>query len=152
MSPKREQTLLDLIETLKRESAERSMKHALKGTHPDPIEHNTFWLFDKKIDEETEIYRILSFERLLKVYETGQIGIRQTIKWDDPFENFLLKSCVRDQSANLVGLEGTGIAKLSPGATRSRKALPGKCFRIWKFLRCFANTVELSQTGNFLIA
>ncbi|MGC8073704.1 hypothetical protein ACP3W1_24400, partial [Salmonella enterica] len=43
-------------------------------------------------------------------------------------------------------LFGTGIAKLSPGATRSRKALPGKCFRIWKFLRCFANTVELSQT------
>ena len=47
---------------------------------------------------------------------------------------------------------GTGIAKLSPGATQSCKALPGKCFRIWKFLRCFANTVELSQTGNFLIA
>lgn len=55
-------------------------------------------------------------------------------------------------SARRLALLGTGIAKLSPGATRSRKALPGKCFRIWKFLRCFANTVELSQTGNFLIA
>lgn len=49
-------------------------------------------------------------------------------------------------------LIGTGIAKLSPGATRSCKALPGKCFKIWKFLRCFAKTVGLSQTGNFLIA
>ena len=46
----------------------------------------------------------------------------------------------------------TWIAKLSPGATRSRKALPDKRFQIGKFLRCFANTVELSQTGNFLIA
>lgn len=49
-------------------------------------------------------------------------------------------------------VQGTWIAKLSPGATRSRKALPDKRFQIGKFLRCFANTVELSQTGNFLIA
>ncbi len=73
----------------------------------------------------------------------------------NPNSQFTAKLQLDINTINLLPtnlLFGTGIAKLSPGATRSRKALPGKRFRIWKFLRCFANTVELSQTGNFLIA
>jgi hypothetical protein len=105
MNKKRPPSIRELVDTLKEESANRSMQCSVKLTKLDPVEHNIFWLFDNNIDATTEVYRILPFNRLLDVYKTEQVGFRQTIKWDDPFENFLLRSSVRDPSGELLSLE-----------------------------------------------
>ncbi len=41
------------------------------------------------------IYRIISVERLLELFETKQNVLVKPSKWNDPFENFILRSRVR---------------------------------------------------------
>lgn len=41
------------------------------------------------------IYRIVSVERLLQLFQTQQNTLIKPKKWDDPFENFILQSQVR---------------------------------------------------------
>jgi hypothetical protein len=57
-----------------------------------------------KSELDTPIYRIFSFKRLLEMYSTGKLTLVHCSKWDDPFENFLLKCTVRHEDGTLAGL------------------------------------------------
>lgn len=141
MGQKRKASLQDLIDTLKKESANRSRQHLVKQVAPEPIEHNTIWLLDGKIDEATEIYRFLPFTRLRDIYAANQTSFRQTIKWDDPFENFLFKCSLRDSSGNLVSLEE--IAKKWYGQCWT---LEKETDALWRIYSGDKNSVRISTT------
>lgn len=57
------------------------------------------------ISESTKnqsIYRVLPIKRLLDMIKTGKNGLVKPYKWDDPFENFLLKGKLRLASGEFV--------------------------------------------------
>lgn len=48
-----------------------------------------------KQNRHRPIYRIFSYERLIELFETNSNVLVHPALWDDPFENFILKSKVR---------------------------------------------------------
>jgi len=44
------------------------------------------------LDLDTIVYRIISYERLIKSLKTRKFSMVRPSKWDDPFENFLLNA------------------------------------------------------------
>lgn len=48
------------------------------------------------------IYRIVSIERLLQLFETKQNVLVKPRKWEDPFENFILQSQVQLQTGEIA--------------------------------------------------
>ncbi len=53
-------------------------------------------------DLDKPIYRIISLERLLELFVTGQNILVKPALWEDVFENFILKSPVQLQSGEIV--------------------------------------------------
>lgn len=65
----------------------------LKKLHDDAhgnIGRNLIHLSEEDLD--LPIYRIFSFKRLKEILENNELGLVRPRKWDDPFENWLLKS------------------------------------------------------------
>ena len=44
-------------------------------------------------DDPIYIYRIMHIETLLEILNKKRLCLRQPAKWDDPFENYILKKC-----------------------------------------------------------
>lgn len=57
------------------------------------------------IDLDRPIYRVISFERLLEIFENNTNTLVKPGKWDDPFENFILKSKFQFDDGSLVNIE-----------------------------------------------
>lgn len=55
-------------------------------------------LIDKFCDKNRYIYRFLPLERLLEVLHNKQITFVSPVKWNDPFDNFLFKQNINDNS------------------------------------------------------
>lgn len=53
-------------------------------------------------DLNKNIYRIISLSRLKELFKTGQNVLVKPHKWDDPFENFILRSKVRLPTGEIV--------------------------------------------------
>lgn len=51
-----------------------------------------FIFFDDARDADQSVYRIFNIQRLLQVFEYRKLALVKPKKWDDPFENFILKS------------------------------------------------------------
>tara|TARA_R110000823_G_C15790955_1_gene486132 strand:- start:55 stop:834 length:780 start_codon:yes stop_codon:yes gene_type:complete len=51
---------------------------------------NLIFLTDEQLDKN--IYRIFSFDRLTQLFNEQKLTLVKPKKWDDPFENFILKS------------------------------------------------------------
>ena len=47
------------------------------------------------------LYRIISLERLFQLFRSGKNALVHPSKWDDPYENLILKSKVRDRLGNI---------------------------------------------------
>jgi Protein of unknown function (DUF2971) len=56
----------------------------------------------KESDLDRNIYRIISIQRLEELFETGENILVKTYKWEDPFENFILRSKVKLPSGEIV--------------------------------------------------
>lgn len=54
---------------------------------------NLIFLTEEQLDKN--IYRIFSFDRLTEMFNERKITLLKPKKWDDPFENFILKSIGR---------------------------------------------------------
>ncbi len=54
---------------------------------------------------DAPIYRVYSKSRLLELLKTNKNGLVRPKKWDDPFENFFLRSTVESPTGELVTLE-----------------------------------------------
>lgn len=53
-------------------------------------------------DLDRYIYRIVSLERLKELFKTGNNVLVKPRKWEDPFENFILRSKVRLTSGEII--------------------------------------------------
>jgi len=63
--------------------------------------HNyVFFKNDKEVDKP--IFRVFSIERLLETYTKKALVLVKPKKWDDPFENFILKSKAKLQTGEQV--------------------------------------------------
>jgi len=56
----------------------------------------------EKENLDKEIYRIISLPRLEELFKTSRNVLVKPYKWEDPFENFILKSKVRMPSGEIV--------------------------------------------------
>ena len=61
---------------------------------------NYLHLSDKELD--SYIYRIVSIDRLIEIYKVKENALVKPSAWDDPFENFILKSKVRQLSGEII--------------------------------------------------
>lgn len=60
------------------------------------MKRNALNFEDFSFDEEDDpiyIYRIMHIESLLEILNQKKLCLRQPAKWDDPFENYILKKC-----------------------------------------------------------
>jgi hypothetical protein len=51
-------------------------------------------IFLDELELNTPIYRIFSFDRLEEIFSERKLALVKPAMWDDPFENFILKSTV----------------------------------------------------------
>lgn len=56
---------------------------------------NNNLIFLDEFDMDIPVYRIFPFYRLKEIFSTRKLTLVKPIKWDDPFENFILKSTIR---------------------------------------------------------
>ena len=56
----------------------------------------------KEADLNREIYRIISLSRLEELFKTGRNVLVKPHKWEDPFENFILRSKIRLPTGEIV--------------------------------------------------
>jgi len=57
------------------------------------MERNILNFEDHELDESINIYRVMHIESLLEILSQRKLCLRQPAKWDDPFENYILKKC-----------------------------------------------------------
>ena len=57
-------------------------------------------------DPDAPLYRIFSKKRFLEVVQDRQNPLVKPRLWDDPFENFFLRSEISDPSGNKISIEG----------------------------------------------
>ncbi len=55
-------------------------------------------------DQDVPVYRIFSKYRFFELIETKELVLVRPSRWDDPFENFILKCVVEDQDGTKIGL------------------------------------------------
>src|SRR5438067_994323 len=55
-------------------------------------------------DWDTPIYRVFSLNRFKEMISTSTLGLVRPSKWEDPFENFVLKSRVRLKTGEIGSL------------------------------------------------
>ena len=68
---------------------------------------NQIFSLGTPINENTPIFRVFSRKWLLEMFRSKQLALRPPHKWDDPFENFLLKCNVTilgHQNQSLAGV------------------------------------------------
>jgi len=65
--------------------------------------NNGIWI--AATDWDTKIYRVFSWKWLLKLLQEKRMGLMRPRRWDDPFENFLLKCTVVSHDGSPVSLE-----------------------------------------------
>lgn len=53
-------------------------------------------------DLDRYVYRVISMERLIELYQRKRNILRKPESWDDPYENFILKSKVRESSGEII--------------------------------------------------
>lgn len=53
---------------------------------------SNYLFFDQASGVDEPIYRVFSIERLLEIFTSKALVLVKPSKWDDPFENFILKS------------------------------------------------------------
>jgi hypothetical protein len=82
--------------------------HSFKKEESMPARHNktadgTQYTFINRdgITENDFIYRIIPKDRLYKLFNNQQNVLLQPSKWEDPFENFILKSPVQTASGQM---------------------------------------------------
>jgi hypothetical protein len=73
------------------------------------------------------IYRIISFDRLVRMFQTNKMTFVKPEKWDDPFENFIAKTKIYMGSSFL----DVGIRKNPHGACWTRKSVSDAIWRIY---------------------
>ena len=59
-------------------------------------------------DDEVEkpLYRIMPLDYLIKVFSTRKLTLAKPFKWDDPYENFILKhGKARTQDGKIIELK-----------------------------------------------
>jgi len=67
-------------------------------------------------DLDKKIYRVMPVHRLFELFESKRIALVQPSKWDDPFENLLLKGMIE------------GIFEKFPESTVFRNFIYGQCW------------------------
>ena len=73
------------------------------------------------------IYRFLAFERLIEIFRTGKFALTRTDKWDDPFENYIIR--VRFKSGN--GTLDLGLRRRIYGSCWTQKSVSDALWRIY---------------------
>ncbi|MEW8687321.1 MAG: DUF2971 domain-containing protein [Candidatus Thiodiazotropha sp.] len=58
-----------------------------------------------KKDYDKPVYRIITKERLIELFQKGKNTLVHPSKWDDPYENFILKSQVRMKSGEVKAFD-----------------------------------------------
>jgi hypothetical protein len=76
-------------------------REAMKGLG-DPKRGNTIWIHSDCLN--TKIYRVFSKKWLVKLLESTRMGLMRPRRWEDPFENFLLRCTAKDAEGELIGL------------------------------------------------
>ena len=58
-------------------------------------------------DVDQTIYRVIDFKHLLNLFKTGDLLFTRPNKWEDPFENCLLKlNTIQKSTGKKIGLRG----------------------------------------------
>lgn len=73
------------------------------------------------------IYRIISFDTLVRMFQTNKMTFVKPEKWDDPFENFIAKTKI-DMGSSFLDL---GIRKNPYGTCWTRKSVSDAIWRIY---------------------
>jgi hypothetical protein len=70
------------------------------------MSNDNYLFFDNesKASPDSSIYRIFSVERLLELFATRKLTLVKPAMWDDPFENFILKSKALFENGEKVSL------------------------------------------------
>lgn len=55
-----------------------------------------------EIELNRHVYRTVSYARLMEMFETKQNTLVKPILWEDTFENFILKSTLRDEEGRII--------------------------------------------------
>ena len=71
---------------------------------------------DKDLD--TQIYRVMPAHRLFEIFESKQLTLVQPGKWDDPFENLILKGLIN------------GVLERFPASKVFRNDIFGQCWTL----------------------
>lgn len=97
-------------------------------------------------DRDKRVYRVLSVERLLEMLGTRHNALVRPSKWDDPFENFLLRTVWSGQSGQ-------------PFTVGLRDQLYGQCWSLlpesdamWRIYSADKQGVRITSTLSKLLA
>jgi hypothetical protein len=77
------------------------------------------------------IYRIISFENLIGIFQSKQMTFVKPTKWDDPFENIIAKTIIEFETGNESSVQDLGIREKSHGTCWTRKATSDAMWRIY---------------------
>jgi hypothetical protein len=77
------------------------------------------------------IYRIISFDRLVRIFQSNQMTFVKPEKWDDPFENIIAKTKIDLGTSMGSSFLELGIRKNSHGTCWTRKAISDAIWRIY---------------------
>lgn len=69
-------------------------------------------------DLDTQIYRVMPAHRLFDIFESSQLTLVQPGKWDDPFENLILKGLIN------------GVLERFPASKVFRNDIFGQCWTL----------------------
>lgn len=73
------------------------------------------------------IYRIINFDRLVRLFQSNKMTFVKPEKWDDPFENFIAKTKI-DMGSSFLDV---GIRKNPHGTCWTRKSVSDAIWRIY---------------------
>lgn len=66
---------------------------------------SNFVFFDNNDDIDHPVFRVFSIERLLEMFSKKSLVLVKPKKWDDPFENFILKSKIEFENGEQAKIE-----------------------------------------------
>jgi hypothetical protein len=82
-------------------------------------------------DISKPIYRIISFEKLVGIFQSKQMTFVKPDKWDDPFENFIAKTIINLETGKESSFRDLGTRKNLHGTCWTRKATSDAIWRIY---------------------
>ena len=92
-------------------------------------------------DLDLEIYRIFSYKWFIELLKSKKNGLVRTSKWDDPFENFFLKSKFKDENGELI--DAIGIANSWYGQCWSKT---NESDALWRIYSPEKNGIKIKTT------